>query len=264
MIPFAKVHGNGNDFILFDAANAPDVIREESFIQRVCNRKTGIGADGVLILSTDTTSAADFLLDYHNADGSWETFCANGCRCAVQYFLRGKGGKSSATVRTGAGVHRARVLEPGLVELQILPPRQVSGMVEVEGYAGQHVDSGAPHFAAEVSPLRREMIAAAGPAIRYAGQFQPRGINVNFYERIDESTLNVMTYEKGVEAVVDSCASGSVAASYQAAMTGSMKSPIRVINPGGELTVTFDDQWLEVTVSGPTVIVFDAQLPDDF
>ncbi|MCH8328165.1 MAG: diaminopimelate epimerase, partial [Candidatus Marinimicrobia bacterium] len=254
---------NGNDFILFDAANAPAVIRDESFIQRVCNRKTGIGADGVLILSTDTTSAADFLLDYHNADGSWETFCGNGSRCAVQYFLRGKGG-SNATVRTGAGVHRARVIEAGLVELQILPPRLVSEVVEVEGFAGQHVDSGAPHFAAEVSPLQQEMIAAAGPAIRHAGQFQPRGINVNFYERIDESTLKVMTYEKGVEAVVDSCASGSVAASYQAAMTGKMKSPIRVINPGGDLTVTFDDQWHEVTVTGPAVIVFQAQLPDDF
>lgn len=264
MIPFAKVHGNGNDFVLFDAAIAPAVIREELFIQRVCNRNQGVGADGVLILSGDPDSEVDFLLDYHNADGSWETFCANGARCAVQYFLRGKVGASSAVVRTGAGVHRARLLESGLVELQILPPRQVSEMVEVAGYAGQHVDSGAPHFAAEVAGLSREMIAAAGPAIRYAEQFQPRGINVNFYERIDESTLKVMTYEKGVEAVVDSCASGSTAASYQAAMTGTVQSPLKVINPGGELLVTFDEKWQEVTVSGPAVIVFEAQLADDF
>lgn len=264
MIPFTKAQANGNDFVIFEAGHCPPVIRDAAFIQRVCSRHSGVGADGVLILGDPETDGAHFKLDYHNSDGSWETFCANGSRCAVQFFRRAHGDDGPIILQTGAGVHEAHVHEDGLVELQILPPEHVTGMVDVEGRQGQHVDSGAPHFVAEVSDLKRQVIADEGPPIRYAGIFQPRGVNVNFFQRLDEQTLKVMTYEKGVEAVVDSCASGSVAATYQAAMTGTMRSPIRVINPGGELLVSFDEGWQQVTVTGPAILVFDSGLPDTF
>lgn len=264
MIPFTKAQANGNDFVIFEADRCPPGIRATAFIQRVCSRHTGVGADGVLILADPEMDGTHFKLDYHNADGSWETFCANGSRCAAQFFRRAHGGAGPLVVQTGAGVHEAHVLDDGLVELQILPPSHVTGMVTAEGRQGQHVDSGAPHFAIEVPELDPELVAAEGPPIRHAEIFQPRGINVDFFQRLDEQTLKVTTYEKGVEAVVDSCASGSVAASYQAAMTGAMRSPIRVINPGGELLVSFDEGWQQVTVTGPAILVFDSELPDTF
>lgn len=264
MIPFTKAQANGNDFIIFDAQNCPEAIRDPQFIQRVCDRHTGVGADGVLILSLTAGEDEDFLLDYYNSDGSWETLCANGSRCAVRYYARQRGAGEAFVLRTGAGRHRVQLLTGGDVRLQILPPSHVGGTVEVAGISGRQVDSGAPHFCAPVERLSAELIIEKGPPIRHHPQFQPRGVNVNLYERVDRHTLWVRTYEKGVEAVVLSCASGSTAAAYHAAADGTMDSPIRVINPGGELLVDFDPHWREVGVQGPALLVFDSELPDDF
>ncbi len=264
MIPFTKAHGNGNDFVLFDAEHCPDSIHDPDFIRRVCDRHKGVGADAVLVVSPPDEPGVDFHLDYYNADGSWETLCANGTRCAVVFYGRRQGVSGKVTVLTGAGRHKAEPLPDGQVRLQILAPRHVTEMIEVCGFRGRHVDSGAPHFAIEVEELDEELVAQNGPPIRYHEAFQPRGVNVNFYQRLDPHTLKVITYEKGVEAVMRSCASGSAAACYEAATSGGMTSPIKVINPGGELTVAFDPEWKDVTVTGPAVLVFDSQLPDDF
>jgi diaminopimelate epimerase len=264
MIPFTKAHGVGNDFVLFDAEHCPESIRDPLFIQRVCDRHKGVGGDGVLILAPDDDPDVQFRVDYHNADGSWETLCANGTRCAVAFYGRREGISGPVRVRTGAGLHHAELLPDGLISLQILAPRQVSDWLEVHGFRGHHVDSGAPHFCTEVAELDRELVAKNGPPIRYHEHFQPRGVNVNFYRRQDPHTLEVITYEKGVESVMLSCASGSTAASFEAAQTGDMRSPIRVINPGGELIIAFDPEWQDITVTGPSVLVFDGVLPDDF
>ncbi len=264
MIPFTKAHGNGNDFVLFDAGHCPDSIRDPGFIQRVCSRHKGVGADAALIISPPNKPDLNFALDYYNSDGSWETFCANGSRCAVAFYCRREGVSGKVIVQTGAGRHEAELLPDGQVRLQILAPRHVTEMLEVCGFRGRHVDSGAPHFAIEVDDLDEELVARNGPPIRCDKAFQPRGINVNFYQRIDPHTLKVITYEKGVEAVMRSCASGNVAACFEAATSGGMTSPVRVINPGGELTVAFDHEWKDVTITGPAILVFDSQLPDDF
>ncbi len=264
MIPFTKAHGNGNDFVLFDAEHCPDSVHDPDFIRRVCDRHKGVGADAVLVVSPPDEPGVEFKLDYYNADGSWETFCANGTRCAVVFYGRQQGVGGKVTVLTGAGRHEAELLPDGQVRLQIPAPRHVTGMMEVCGFLGRHVDSGAPHFAIEVDELDEDLVAQNGPPIRHHEAFQPRGVNVNFYQRLDPHTLKVITYEKGVEAVMRSCASGSTAACFEAATSGGMTSPIKVINPGGELTVAFDTEWKDATVTGPAVLVFDSQLPDDF
>jgi diaminopimelate epimerase len=264
MIPFTKAHGVGNDFVIFDANKCPDRICNADFIQRICDRHKGIGADGILIVSPPDEPDIAFNLDYHNADGTWETFCANGTRCAVAYYMRREGISGKIKLRTGAGVHEAEVLPDAQIRLQILAPKHVTDIIEVLGFRGHHVDSGAPHFVTEVDSVSEELAARNGPSIRHHDMFQPRGVNVNFLERIDPQTIKVITYEKGVESVMLSCASGSTAACYEAAMTGDMRSPIRVLNPGGELVVAFDPDWREVTVTGPAVLVFSSQLPDSF
>ncbi len=264
MIPFTKAHGVGNDFVLLDAGRCPEKVRDPGFVQRVCDRHKGVGADGVLILSPSEEPGVDFKLDYYNADGSWETFCANGTRCAVAFYGRREGQGGKVTLLTGAGQHEAELLPDGLVRLQILAPSHVTDMLEVQGFRGRHVDSGAPHFTTEVEDLSEELVARHGPPIRWDQVFQPRGVNVNFFQRVDPHTIKVITYEKGVESVMLSCASGSTAACYEAASLGGMASPIRVINPGGELVVAFDPQWKDVTVTGPAVLVFDSNLPDNF
>lgn len=264
MIPFTKAHGNGNDFMLFFSEKCPGNIREAEFIQRICHRRKGVGADGILIISPPEEAGTAYHVDYYNSDGSWETLCANGTRCTIQLWGRETGEKRPLKITTGAGIHETEILNDGRVRLQILPPRQAGLMEEVHGIRGQYVDSGAPHFAGEVRNLSHDLIAEKGPLIRHAERYAPRGVNVNLYERLDDHTINVMTYEKGVEEVVLSCASGSTAAAYHAAMAGPMTSPMTVHNPGGDLEVVFDAQWQAVSVIGPAVLVFDAQLPDDF
>jgi diaminopimelate epimerase len=264
MIPFTKAHGVGNDFVIFDANKCPDSICNTEFIQRVCDRHKGVGADGILIVSPPEEPEVAFKVDYHNADGSWETFCANGSRCAVAYYTHRENVSGKIKLRSGAGVHEAEVLQDAQVRLQILAPKHVSDELEVQDLRGHHVDSGAPHFVTEVEEVSEELAAQYGPPIRHHDLFQPRGVNVNFFQRLDTSTIKVITYEKGVESVMLSCASGSTAACYEAAMTGDMLSPIRVINPGGELSVAFDQGWKDVTVTGPAVLVFSSQLPDNF
>ena len=264
MIPFTKAHGNGNDFIIFDAGVCPGVIRKPHFIQAVCNRHKGIGADGALILSKSELGAAMFKLDYYNCDGSWETFCANGSRCAVAYYLDKTDEQGRITFITGDGEHWAEQLADGSIGLQIRAPKYAGDYMEPCGYRGRHVDSGARHFVTEVAELSTDLVAQAGPRIRQHELFQPRGINANFFKRIDEHTIEVITYEKGVESVMLSCASGSVAAAYHAFYTGAFNSPIRLINTGGELLMEFDEQWENVSISGPVVLVYASQLPDNF
>ncbi len=264
MIPFTKAHGNGNDFVIFDADQCPASIRDPGFIQRVCDRHIGVGADAVLILSRSTEPDVEFNLDYYNSDGSWETFCANGSRCALVFYSRRHKLHGKVTIRTGAGRHTTELLPNGQVQLQILSPNHVTGVLEVCGHHGRHVDSGAPHFVIEVEDLNEDLVARDSPPIRYHEIFQPRGINVNFYQRLTPQTIRVITYEKGVEAVMRSCASGSVAACFEAASSSGMTSPIRIINPGGELSVAFDPKWQNVTVTGPAVLLFDSELSEDF
>ena len=264
MIPFIKAHGTGNDFVIFEADLCPEIIRNPAFIQRVCHRRKGIGGDGVLIISPPRQAGIDFHLDYHNADGSWETFCGNGRRCAVRVFAQRHERSGQITFEAGDGVHTAEAHPDGHVGVQIIAPRHINDMLELHGFQGQQVDSGAPHFVTEVPEATLELATEIGPRIRWADVFLPRGVNVNFFQRLDEHTIRVITYEKGVEDVVLSCASGSTASAYQAARAGNMTSPIRVLNPGGELVVDFDPDWQQVTITGPVVLVYESQLPDDF
>ena len=166
MIPFTKAHGNGNYFVIFDAELTGDRVREPGFIQEVCNRHRGIGSDGVLVISAIEADEIAFKLDYYNADGTWETFCGNGSRCAVQYWGRRENYAGPLRLETGAGVHEAAILPDGDVKLQIISPNFAEEYVTVKGRRGRHVDSGAPHFVIELDKIDRDLVAQEGPAIR--------------------------------------------------------------------------------------------------
>ncbi|MBC8213859.1 MAG: diaminopimelate epimerase [Candidatus Marinimicrobia bacterium] len=257
-IPFTKAHGTGNDFIIFIKNECPDIISNSNFIQKACSRRTGIGADAVLILSDENNY--DFKMDYYNSDGSWETFCANGARCATKLmFQKGIIRKITEFV-SGDGHHKAEILENGLVRLKMIPPSYQSEILDIDGYSGRHVDSGARHFATEVTGFSLEKATKFAPKIRYSPEFAPKGINVNFYEKLDKSTIKVITYEKGIEKIMLSCGSGSVAASYHASQNHQFKSPIKVKVRGGELLVEFDENWKNVWLTGPATILFSATI----
>jgi len=256
-IPFIKCHANGNDFILIFAENFPESDNRESIIKQLCLRHTGIGADGLFIISPSKKN--DFLLDYYNSDGSWETFCANGSRCVSLFMYQsGKVGRKMK-FETGAGVHWSEINSDTMVVMSMRKPEYKSQTLSPEGFAGFFVDSGARHFVCESDNLEREFVVNRGRQIRLHQLFQPKGINVNFYKLEDDGIVDIRTYEKGVEQLVLSCSSGSIAVVFHLVQSLGLSSPITTTSPGGKLQFTFDKKWADASCEGPAEITFSGE-----
>jgi diaminopimelate epimerase len=187
-IPFTKYHANGNDFILILSEDFPDIDAKESLIQRLCNRNTGIGADGLFIILS--SKKYDFFLDYYNSDGSWETLCANGSRCASKFIYSLDNTKQNLKFETGAGVHTAEIKSNSDVLMSMKTPVYKSECLSPEGVPGFFVDSGARHFVCQSDNLDEEYVLTLGRKIRHSQPFKPQGINVNCYRAESDKSLH--------------------------------------------------------------------------
>jgi len=255
-IPFTKAHGTGNDFIILYSEDILSLDINEDLIQKLCHRRTGIGADGLLLLSPNET--LDFQMDYYNNDGSWETMCANGARCAVLYMYQRGLIKNKTSFYAGDGPHDAQIIKSNHIRLSMKSPQYKTNLITVEGFEGCHVDSGARHFAVSINDLSKIDVYKAGQKIRYSKEFSPKGINVNFFTKLRPNLIRVETYEKGVEEMMLSCGSGSVAAAYHASQTLGIHNPIDITVPGGELKIEFDSNWGNVWLTGTAMLLFNS------
>ena len=258
---FTKYHANGNDFILVLDEYFPEKFRRPDIISRLCHRRVGIGADGMFIISS--LKDCDFFLDYYNADGSWETFCANGSRCAVHFMYNKSLAGANLVFGAGDGGHRAKILKDGDVLMSLKSPEYKSDHIVSEGIAGFFDDSGARHFVCQSEIMDDNYIFEMGKKIRNSDIFQPRGINVNFYRQTYDNCIEIKTYEKGVEGVMPSCASGSAAVVFHLSQINVVSSPITTQSVGGKLTFTFDEKWEDPWVRGPAEPVFDGEFETD-
>ena len=256
-VSFYKAHGTGNDFIIFIEKNFPKKLFEPHFIKKICNRKTGIGADGVIF--TKLISSDLFEIEYYNSDGTWETFCANGSRCVGKILIQNGLIENNSTFNAGDGEHTLKV-ENNIVWIKTKPPIFKTNEINCYGYTGKHIDSGAKHFVTIVNNLTLENVKKFGPKIRYSKIFKPLGLNVNFSKKISNNKIKVITYEKGIEEVVLSCGSGSVASAYYIYKSLSLQSPLKIEVLGGELNLKFNESWDDVWLGGPAVIVFKSKL----
>lgn len=251
---FNKYHSNGNDFLLFLDKNLPKDVHNKELINRLCDRHTGIGADGLFIISS--SDKYSFFLDYYNADGSWETLCVNGSRCAAQYMYETSLDDKNMMFGAGDGLHRAKILDKGNVSISMKPPEYKSACISPEGVDGFFIDTGARHFVCESKNLDDDFVFEVGRKIRYAPEFHPRGINVNFYRLDKEGKVEIKTYEKGVEQVMFSCASGSAAVAFHVSKVNAFKSPVITHSYGGMLVYTFNDDWSDFWSKGPVEFLF--------
>jgi len=241
-IPFSKLNGSGNDFLLVD--NRDDVMNGADFpefVRKVCDRQRSIGADGMIFLERDRS--VDFRWRFHNADGSAAEMCGNGGRCAARFAVRRGIAGTRMSFRTGAGIVRAEVAGRR-VKLQMTSPR---GLVldRTLTLAGRRirysfVDTGVPHAVLFVSDLEAIDLAGTGRGIRNHRQFSPRGTNVNF-ARVKDGEVWIRTYERGVEGETLACGTGAVACGILAAARGDAAPPVTVHTRGGDpLTIHFD------------------------
>jgi diaminopimelate epimerase len=263
-IPFLKMHGAGNDFVVLDTRSRPIERGElESLVTRMCDRRRGIGADGVLLMGRDPE--LDFAMSYFNADGRRAEFCGNGARCLARRALDlGLGMGGEVRFRTDAGVQSARRSPDGRgIELHFghVTAPVPSGPLEAAGRAfrGRCVTAGVPHLVVDVERVEWVPVPEWGTALRHHARFAPAGTNVDFVAKLGPARLAMRTYERGVEAETLACGSGAIASAACAIADGA-KSPVAVVTAGGEeLRVSAVPQgagW-DVHLSGSAEIAFE-------
>jgi diaminopimelate epimerase len=200
-VEFYKYKGTGNDFVILENRdNKYDNLTREQ-VKHICNRRFGIGADGLMLLSNHTE--LDFNMIYFNADGNESSMCGNGGRCLVKFAKHRGMYKSTYHFMAIDGPHEADIDMQEMVRLKM---QDVHKVEHHSGYA--LLNTGSPHFVKFASNVEDIDVVQTGREIRYSKQFEKEGVNVNFVETIDEDGIFVRTYERGVEDETMSCATG--------------------------------------------------------
>jgi diaminopimelate epimerase len=254
-LQFNKYQGAGNDFIIID--NRKEVFNpdDSELITRLCNRRFGIGADGLILISDHMNY--DFEMKYFNSDGYESTMCGNGGRCCADFAVRA--GIAGKTMRFKAidGTHRA-ISEEGIVRLQMNDVKN-PGMIDNNYF----INTGSPHYIIFRDSIGNIDVNSEGKEIRWSKEFAPGGTNVNFVEK-EENGIYVRTFERGVEEETLSCGTGVTASAIAAVLSGHFdRETVSVRTRGGILSVSMkvsgnniNDIWL----TGPATYVFKGEI----
>ena len=261
-IAFEKYHGTGNDFIMIDIRNHAMQLSTD-IIAYLCDSKFGIGADG--LISLDNSDNYDFSMRYYNSDGNESSMCGNGGRCITAFASQLGIIKQNARFMAPDGPHLASILSISGSEYEVsLQMNDVKASNWEE--KGIFLDTGSPHFVKICTDLDNLDVYTEGSSIRNENRFSPDGTNVNFIEGEGES-LNIRTYERGVEEETLSCGTGITAAAIAWAIRHNLDEPINVNALGGELLVSFrrvGDTFKDIRLEGPAEHVFSGNIEIEF
>ncbi|HVO75529.1 MAG TPA: diaminopimelate epimerase [Ignavibacteriaceae bacterium] len=279
-IYFIKMSGAGNDFIVFDRKKNPGLSLNPELIQKFCDRRNGIGADGVIAISD--SNEQNFVMDYYNADGSFGALCGNGARCAVKYAeFSGRLNNGTAKFLSNSILYSGKVLGRDDVQVYLNPPSKYKNGFKIKA-ANQlitacYVDTGAPHVIVKIEDVLKDTknlassydnldeipVYEIGREIRYLKDFAPEGTNVNFI-KIKDGKIHIRTYERGVESETLACGTGAVAAAYTGFVNEKLIPPVYLKTRGGdELIVDFKKEGnkiREVSLTGPAKIIFSGEI----
>lgn len=274
-IPFARMHGCGNDFVVIDDRAGRLYPHRGALAQAICHRRTGLGGDGLILIGRPPAAgpegAADFAMAYVNADGNDGEMCGNGARCVARRAAELGLVRDRAAFATGAGLIRATIA-PDRVTLAMTQPADERPAVTLEfdgrAFDLYYIDTGVPHVVAVVDDLDRLDVEGIGREMRHHPAFAPRGTNANFIQPAGPSRLRIRTYERGVEAETLACGTGAVASGLIAFRLGlAASSPVALLPRGGQdLSVGFrvgpDGKFTDVTLSGPTERIATGEIDD--
>ena len=259
-IVFYKYHGAGNDFVIIDNRNNNYELSKE-LIAKICERRFGIGADGLMSLEND--NQYDFRMKYYNSDGAEGSMCGNGGRCIVAFAHKLGIIKSKTEFIATDGTHKAVINSIDNNTLNIsLEMNDVSNINENEN--SYFLDTGSPHHISFVDDIRKVNIFDEGRKIRYSDDYKKtQGTNVNFIE-VKEEYLIIRTYERGVENETFACGTGATAAAIAYAhKTKKYNKEIKLKALGGELSLKFDYKdniFKNVILRGPAQFVFNGEI----
>lgn len=253
MIRFTKLHGNGNDFILIDEYDGEVVEDKPEFAATYCDRRFGIGADGVLFLMR--SDHADIRMRLFQPDKSEPEMCGNGIRCLVKYAIdEGYLDQGISVIETLAGVLSVDV-NGEWIRVNMGKP-VFNGTERIDGYDVHVADTGVPHAVILVEDMDLAIDEIA-PGIRYAPVF-PEGANVNFVRIENDHEIRIRTYERGVEGETLSCGTGAVASAYIAYRLGKTGDQVTVRTAGGELHISIEGD--RAFMEGTAVRVYDGMI----
>lgn len=255
ILNFEKYQATGNDFIIINNLDN-NVVLERDEVERLCHRRFGIGADGLILL--EPSENHDFKMKYYNSDGLEGTFCGNGSRCISLFAYKTGKYNREMTFEASDGVHIAEICDENIVSVVM---QDVSEIIEYSD--GFFIDTGSPHFVKIVTDLKDVDVYNEGKFLSRQERFYSKTANVNFVEIIDKG-LKIATYERGVEDETFSCGTGSIAAAMiYNKFYDNRKFNIDVHAKGGKLNVSFErnlDLFIKVKLKAPAIKVFEAKI----
>lgn len=267
-IPFIKYSATGNDFILIDNRGQRFTGAERELFLDLCRRRTGVGADGILLIEAPRRRDCDFTLRYFNRDGREAEMCGNGARASAWHAAATKLAAARMQFEVSGELYRAEVAHDR-VKLLMQEPRDlrrslgvlqtISIPLAAKMSEGGFVNTGVPHYVVFVDSLEGVEVESLGRALRHHRVFAPAGANVNFVELAGDSCLKIRTYERGVEEETWACGTGAVAAAYLAHENLGWNFPIRLAARGGELTVSREAHGSRLLLEGRVKRVFSGE-----
>lgn len=265
-IPFLKMQGSGNDFILL-LNDELKIARENMSLwaQKICTRSFGVGADGLILLeSTPEGFQTNYRWHFYNSDGSRAEMCGNGARCAAKLAYETGLAPRQHVFGTDAGTVRAEVKpDQEVVKIQLTKPKGFQSHIKLNLHShkgeAHFVDTGVPHTVLILEDSSSVDIEELGPEVRFHPYFSPSGTNVNIVQIKNNKSIFVRTYERGVEAETYACGTGAAAATYVAHQLGLCTNQVEVTTSGGEHLVIFLESN-QIFLQGKATIVYQGLL----
>ena len=256
-VTFKKYQGTGNDFVMIDNRQLNFPKNDVKLIEKLCDRRFGIGADGLILLEND--SETDFRMVYYNSDGNESSMCGNGGRCIVAFAKQLGVINNETTFIATDGLHHASILENGIVSLQM---KNVDTIKIESDYV--FMNTGSPHHVMMVDDLKNYDVKTNGAKIRYSDLYGKAGSNVNFVKQLSENHFALRTYERGVEDETLACGTGATAVGIAMYELGKTKNPVVKIDvEGGKLEISFEktgNHYENVFLKGPATFVFEGTI----
>lgn len=277
---FLKFSGAGNDFVLFDKKINSKLELTPDRIKLICNRRFGIGADGVLIISDSPD--VNFNMEYYNADGYAGSLCGNGARCAIKYSqLSNRLTNGHVKFSCNNQIYSGEVKEGDIVRFNLNPPEKIMRNFKIK-FANQQLivnfaNTGSPHVVVKIQNVLKNPedsesffndidvfpVVEYGRKIRNHKDFAPKGTNVNFISLVD-GNIKIRTYERGVESETLACGTGSVASAIISFLSDEIHPPITVLTKSGErLIVDFTEhngKFSDISLTGPAKVIFKGEI----
>jgi len=254
-INFTKAVASGNDFVVIESGHKSEVRSQKSLARKICDRKYGVGADGLLIL--EKSKIADVKMRIFNSDGSEAEMCGNGARCAALYT-----GGNTARLETKAGIIQAR-LNADNVRIKLTDPLNIKLDIPIKvnkrNLKVNFIDTGVPHAVIFVEGIKEVGVNEIGRVIRNHHKFVPRGTNVDFVEVLGRNLIEIRTYERGVEDETLACGTGTVASAIIFALKADIADKINVRTKSREILKVYferiNDKFADVWLEGKARII---------